>query len=225
MPNLGDFIGSLLGEMAMARFRADAETARIAEVYASHDRLKHFSVPRYRLPEVSIEVPAIFPTGEIDPEPPGKLKPQQVLPLFEAALGQQLAKRNIVTHQTDRWLKTLRNRVNQDLKIILSIDLQPTAGEIADRLFSTLEKVPNLNKTLKEILPKISQEFKQELAQRIMIARASATRIEVLVNTASIREVSDPDRLIRLRLSLREDAMEWATIETDQGTKQRLVPE
>jgi hypothetical protein len=67
--------------------------------------------------------------------------------------------------------------------------------------------------------------LRQDLIQRILAARASATRIQVIVSTASIREVSDPDRIVRLRLSLREDSVEWVTIETEQGSQQRLVPE
>jgi hypothetical protein len=225
MPNLGDFLGSLMGEMAIARFRADAETARIAELYASHDLLKHFAVPRYRLPEVSIDIPVLLPGGEVDTELPGRLKPNQVLPLFETTLEKQLARQNITVPQAAPWRKTLRNRVHRELANVLGPDLQPTAEQIVDKLLSAMEEVPNLSKAVKEALPKIVNGMRPDLIQRILIARASATRIQVLVNTASVREVPDPDRLVRLRLSLREDAMEWTTIETDQGPTQRLVPE
>lgn len=225
MPNLGDFIGGLIGEVALARFRADAETARIAEMYASHELLKHFSVPRYRLPEVNIEVPAIFPDGEVDTEMPGKLRPNQVLPLFESAFEQTLARQGISILPTAPWRKTLRNRINRELREILGSDLQPTADQIAEKLLGAVGKVPNISKEVKETLPKIATEMRRDLMQRILLARASATRIQVMVNTASIREVSDPDRIVRLRLSLREDSVEWVTIETEQGPKQRLVPE
>ena len=225
MPNLGDFIGELIGEVALARFRADAETARIAEIYASHELLKHFSVPRYRLPEVNIEVPAIFPEEDVDTEMPGKLRPNQVLPLFESAFEQALVRQGISTPPSAPWRKTLGSRINRELREILSSDLQPTAEKIADKLLGAVGKVPKISQEIKEALPKITKELRQDLIQRILAARASATRIQVIVSTASIREVSDPDRIVRLRLSLREDSVEWVTIETEQGSQQRLVPE
>lgn len=225
MPNLGDFIGSLMGEMAMARFRADAETARIAELYASHDLLKHFSIPRYRLPEVNIDIPAILPVGDVDKELPGRLKPSEILTLFETTLEQHLARQDVIVSPIAPWRKTLKKRLNRDLLEVLSTDLQPTSDQVVDRLLSITREVPNFSKAVKEAFPKLENALRQDLSQKILLARASATRIQVLVNTSSVSEVPDPDRIVRLRLSLREDAMEWTTIETDKGFKQRLIPE
>lgn len=59
MPNLGDFIGQLMAEIAIARAQADLEALRIAETYASHHLLKQLPVARVRLAEVKIDVPVV----------------------------------------------------------------------------------------------------------------------------------------------------------------------
>lgn len=60
MPYLGDYLGHLLSEIATARVQADLETVRMAELYASHPLLKHLPVPRFRLPNLTLDVPVLI---------------------------------------------------------------------------------------------------------------------------------------------------------------------
>src|SRR4051812_27940222 len=59
MPTLGMFIGALLTDSVQARVRADMESLKIAEAYSRHDLLKHMPVPRFRLPDITIDFPVI----------------------------------------------------------------------------------------------------------------------------------------------------------------------
>ena len=56
MPYLGDFLGQLMAEITIARVQADVESIRIAELYAGHDLLRYFPVPRVRLSNVQIDL-------------------------------------------------------------------------------------------------------------------------------------------------------------------------
>lgn len=60
MPYLGDYLGQLMAEIAIARMHADLETVRLAEIYAAHPLLRTMSVPRLRLPEVDLELPVLI---------------------------------------------------------------------------------------------------------------------------------------------------------------------
>ncbi|SMF17174.1 hypothetical protein [Pseudobacteriovorax antillogorgiicola] len=65
--SLGDYLGHLLSSVTKARMQADLETIRIAEQYQSHPLLKHFPVPRVRLPKVELNVPVIM-VGTLTPD-------------------------------------------------------------------------------------------------------------------------------------------------------------
>ncbi len=65
--SLGDYLGHLLSSVTKARMQADLETIRIAEQYQSHPLLKHFPVPRVRLPQVELNIPVIM-VGTLSPD-------------------------------------------------------------------------------------------------------------------------------------------------------------
>ena len=58
--SLSDYLGHLLSSVAKARVQSDLETIQIAEQYQNHPLLKHFPVPRVRLPKVELTVPVIM---------------------------------------------------------------------------------------------------------------------------------------------------------------------
>jgi hypothetical protein len=59
MPSLGEFLGALLVDAARARVRADVETVKIAEVYVQDPLLRNLPVPRFRLPDITVDVPLL----------------------------------------------------------------------------------------------------------------------------------------------------------------------
>jgi hypothetical protein len=81
MPNLGDVIGAILRDQALAQHMANQTTARLAEQYRDHKALRAFPVPNPVVQEVEIELK--FAIAE-----PG------LLPLAQppAAAGPRLAK-------------------------------------------------------------------------------------------------------------------------------------
>ena len=57
MPDLSDFLGTIIQETARARMSADLESVRIAESYYQDVYLKHLPVPHFKMPELIIEMP------------------------------------------------------------------------------------------------------------------------------------------------------------------------
>lgn len=57
MANLQDYLGTLVASVNQARVLADVESANIAEQYAQHRLLKHFSIPRMKMQNVEFTIP------------------------------------------------------------------------------------------------------------------------------------------------------------------------
>jgi len=56
---MSDYIGFIFSEVTRARVIADSESRRIAELYATDEVLKNFSVPRFKIPEMNLSIPVI----------------------------------------------------------------------------------------------------------------------------------------------------------------------
>ncbi len=57
---LADYVGFIFSEITRARDHADRVSKDIALVYAQDEILKHFSVPRFKIPEMEITVPVLI---------------------------------------------------------------------------------------------------------------------------------------------------------------------
>lgn len=57
---LSDFVGYVFSEMVRARGIADSESKRVAMIYAEDPIMKHFSVPRFKIPEMELTIPVLI---------------------------------------------------------------------------------------------------------------------------------------------------------------------
>jgi hypothetical protein len=57
---LSDYVGYIFSEMVRAREIADLQSKTIAEYYAKDPVLSHFSVPRFKIPEMNLTIPVIM---------------------------------------------------------------------------------------------------------------------------------------------------------------------
>lgn len=219
MPGLGDFLGAMLGELASARLRGDVETLRLADVYASHELLRHLPVPRFRMPEVRIDLPAIVEGGAGDPAAP--IDTGRLTTVVVAGIRQKLEERQIaLTRAQDTQLA---KAVGQVIKDALAGAAPPPAQAIGDRVVQGVRKT--LGRAITEEHAPMLQEMKAEIARLVVMERAAASRISIVPHTAAIREVPDADRLIRIHLVISEEAVEWTTLELEGGPQERLVQE
>ena len=56
---LSDYLGYLFAEISKARDMADRYSKEIALVYAKDDILRHFSVPRFKIPKMDLTIPVL----------------------------------------------------------------------------------------------------------------------------------------------------------------------
>ncbi len=68
MITLGEYMSFIFKEITRARQYADATSIDIAKSYAKDDLLRHFSIPRFKIPEMELTVPVLIADVNYDNE-------------------------------------------------------------------------------------------------------------------------------------------------------------
>lgn len=219
MPYLGDYLGHIVSEITIARLQADLETARVAELYATHPLLKHMPVPHFRLPSVTLKVPvAVAKMEEAAGEAPrGALDAGSVRTAFRHALDGVLKREGIALNTAARK------------QVDAAID--KTMTTTADHAYlsgSAVTLADDLTRSVVGALPQVQQRQAGAIqsAARTEIARLRQPppRLHVAVTTAELKE-HPQEALTHLNLSISEQGVEWVTIESEGQTTSRLRPE
>jgi hypothetical protein len=231
MPYLGDYLGQLMAEIAIARMQADLETVRLAEIYAAHPLLKTMAVPRLRLPEVDLELPVLIERVE---EPPagaparGGVALGEMRKKFDDVLSARLKSARIAMSPTDkRRLKAvLDDRIRaygQPRDSAISGHL--IADELTTEAVHFLQERPRRPAAEARVGPEFASALSRAVRLEFLKLRPSPPRLVALVTTAEIQAVDSPESVTRFRVKLNEQGVEWTTIESQGVERDRLVPE
>jgi hypothetical protein len=226
MPKLGDYIGHLLSEITIARMHADLEAIRVAELYDDHPLLRYMPVPRFRMPDVEMDVPIVVKELE---EPPAGESPHGNPPIAEM----RIVFDKVITSILAKERITLSDVVQKKLKTALDKRVialtRPTEIEIdMNRVLHDFSN--NAVKAMGGVIkPEKRAEFEETLKDALRIEFSKIcklpTRLNVLVTTAEIREAGPNEVITHLRLKISEEAFEWTCLESDEGKTDRLVIE
>jgi len=228
MPDLSDFIGQLAASVTRARMQADLEAIRVAELYANHPYLRHFPIPRFRLPSIEMDVPIIIDKMEESPpenSPAETLKPEVIIKEANSALGPQLQKHKIALNKTQ--MTQLQNALAKAIKNIERInEASIEIGEITKIVSrEAVDFLKRIAKISNDQLAPFAKDFSRSLNIRLLNLRKIPPRIKVLVQTSQIQEASKNDALVNLRFNMSEDAVEWTMVEIQGDEVERLLPE
>ena len=229
MTYLGDFIGQFLSEVSIARFQADLETIRLAELYASHPLLRHMPVPHMRLPEINADIPFLIKSCDEAKQgetPRGGISPESIRAVIIEYLPIQL-RRLTKLELTDEEQKKFnaivaryfaRSRLPSDVAIDIS--------SIADDAIVLLTKFLDETKPDVQLQAEPLEEIRSNLRVELLKLRSTPPRLSILATSAEIRDAGTPDNIMRLKLKVSEQGVEWTRIQTDTGKDvDRLVPE
>lgn len=251
MVKLGDYVGMILSEMTRARAQADIETLKLAELYATNKTLRNFAVPRVRLQNVEITTPLVIDKqDEAALEAYSKpVKISEVRTAVDNAIAASLDKHDVKLAAADastvkksidersgvvaRRFTVARpqpaaGRAAQPAEDTISLaDTKNVADEYAAQVDSTLKRLKETQPAYKNIdVDKISAEVKADLRVRIANLRPLPPRLEVMVNTAQIKETAAKELVTYVKFTLTEDSMEWTEYQSSTGeVKEQLVPE
>lgn len=229
MPTLGEVLGAIMADVTKARRMADEEAMRTAELYRQEPLLQGMTVPRLRLPDVTIEIPAIVEAheeGEVgEYQDPEKVSQQAATFLTEAAKNEDLVlPRDLVASfraSLQDELKQLAAREPGTPQVV-SRQAFANAGELVLLRHARPLRQEQMTTIIKRIAPKL----RHHIASIALRKSPTPAAIRVLIETHQVKERSDPRSVTRLRLTLKEEGLEWSEFQTDEGeTVTRLTPE
>jgi hypothetical protein len=230
MTKLNEYLGSIVSSITNARVMSDVQSVKVAEQYAKHHLLKHFSVPRMRIEDIELTIPValdiVSERIEQDYEPIDNRKFNSlVYKELLAGAGttklkseQSVKLRAYIARRTEELEQNLR--MSKDisyLKLYCSemIRIQEEFFFNADdvkRKMSREEAARNLEKTLSSEV-KVAQE------------RTVLGEFDVIVEAGRLRELK-PEHIMHIKLKIREDGMEWDRYENSDGeVESKLIPE
>jgi hypothetical protein len=222
MANLGDYIGQLMAEITLARLQADLEAVRLADYYANHPLLKAFPVPRFRLPDVTLDFPVAI-TGVQSPRDGKPLDVAEARRVFRAALDEELDECGVKPTVAER--KQLHAVIDRRFRALKVPSLVSTSSvSVADEATNAIEAaLPQ-----KLIAGQERAQFIDGLRNRSRVAMLrllpSPSRVRVITTTADLRELP-PQALMRLQLTITEQGVEWRGDSSAKGGGRKLLPE
>jgi|GEM_PF-2627475 len=231
MAQLSDLLGGLLSEMTRARLQADLEAARVAEIYRSHPLLEEMPVPRFRLPDVTVDLPLL-----VDEVKPRGEKPRVAAPTRAAmaralkrgrdasALRPQLEAHSIDEEELLRAFEpTVRGRwsraVSRDRATELNSEL---ARELTDRLSSMLGQLDAREFDAR----RFREGVLEELENHSLVKSFESAQVFTTALTRQLREAGEFGAVTRISVTFKEDGFEYVKVERDDGSVDRkLIPE
>lgn len=232
MPNLGDYLGQLLGELTIARMHADLESVRIAELYASNPLLRNMPVPHFRLPDVEVDVPVVIKHSEEsqkEESPRGGARLPEMRNAFVKILEPELRKANIKATSDDK--EKIQAALNE--KAISLEGLKDVRGDVttvADDFILAVRRVlaeparPD-GPVTHDLLLNLESALKEKVRVEFLKLRRPPPRLQVLVTSGEIREAGPSNVITQFKLKISEQGFEWTTIESEGKSNDRLVPE
>lgn len=234
MPTLNEYLGGLIASVTNARVMADAQTVAVAEQYARHDLLKHFAVPRMRIGDIELTIPVAI-EGLVD-RVEYQLAPigndrfrteiyREVCASIGAAELPLLASNDMVaalSEETPALVELLRQDPSDKSFFVFSDRTAQRFAEIAERhdLFKVMPGIEFSPERMIERLTKRCATLVTGVEQK-----TSLDQLQVVAESHRLRE-QRPEDIVRIRLKIGEDGMEWQTIEKSDGTiERRLLPE
>jgi len=231
MPKLEEYIGSLVSSITNARVMSDIQTVKVAEEYAKHNLLKHFSIPRMRIDDIEMTIPIaldeVNEKTQTEYEPINNTKFNALvykelvnnmgLPALPSKISQNFRKK-IAQHT-----KTLEQniRINKNLN-----SLTTYIHELTAIIGLELEKkLPNLKLEIKKVdgVEKLQNILSKEV--RIISQKKVIEDLNVIIESHKLRE-QKPENIIYIKLKISEDGMEWNRTENNEGMiEEKLLPE
>lgn len=225
MPDLGNVLGSLMSGLLRARRMADEQTAALAEYYKDNPLLEGLSVPRIRIPELTIDMPFLVEdqvegvTGEME-------DPLKITDAVELQMKETLAKLDITASPSfhKAFAADLKNSLATIKQSETPVMKETIARSVQDAFASavTRSKIP-LTGSQKET---IARDLRAGISKTGMVKKPLASSIIANIKTADIKDKASAATVVRLKITLKEEGLEWIIQASETGGLVRtLQPE
>ena len=225
MADLGDLLGSLMTGVIRARRMADEQTAALAEYYRSNPLLEGLSVPRIRIPELTIDMPFLI-DSEVAGETGEMAEPAKIASALDAQLESTLLKHNIKPNPIFRktFAVEVKNRLDSLMETRTPIMGETIARAVQTAFAATLSKTrTHLNEAHKET---IARDLRDKVSAVGIAKESVPPSIVANIRTSDVKEQSTSTSVVRLKITLKEEGLEWSTqAGSSGGVVHTLQPE
>lgn len=227
MTDLGTVLGAILSGIINARRIADEETSATAERYKDHPLLSGISIPRLRIPEIEIDIPMLV-TSQDDGEPDELTEKEKIVERVTSDLISSYEKEGLTVADADkeRFAVALSERLSK---------ISPSAGirspresviRTAEEAFAFVLRAPVVEKVGIDAARRIATDIRTSASFVALekIGRPPALKTSVI--TTEVKDNASLTSVSRIKLTLREEGLEWSVGENDDGTiTRKLTPE
>jgi hypothetical protein len=225
MNDIGDILGAMMTGLIRARHAADLETAALAEAYKANPLLEGLSVPRIRIPELTVDIPLIVENQE-EGQSATMNDPGVIAKATNERVSKALADNNIKLPAAFQKAFTEQTtaRLGQLQKSNSALSQELVSRTVQDAFAETLRKTEiKLGPTEREM---VVNGIRTEAGLQAISKPGLPSRILTNIRTADIKDKTSPTSVVRLKITLSEEGVEWATqASVDGGTVRTLVPE
>jgi hypothetical protein len=238
MPPLGDYLGHLLAEITIARLHASAETLRIGELFASQTNLRSMPIPHLKIMEIDLDMPVAIEEveeGKAGEPLRGGTSRKDMLKSFDTVLDKTLGRHDVKLTQTQK--KKVKSAMGKKMEEVApSFEVAGDVSHMADALAKEAAKMMDEFKKTDQIEgteeppakgkpSRFELEMDKGARTEFLKLRGAPPRINVLVTSQDLREAGPETLITRIKMKITEESYEWAQTETDEGLRDRLVPE
>lgn len=229
MTDLGNIIGALMSGLLQARCVADKQTAALAEHYKSNPLLESLSVPRIRIPELTIDMPVLiedYQEGQSGEIAKSELIASAVSKQVGATLN-ELGRKEIPRNFSVSFTEELTSQLKSILSTIKIVTKEDVTRVVQKVLLNKLKELESndikFNRVEKE---KIIKDLRT-ITEVVCFSRDPVgPKIIANVKTADIKERSTSANVVKLRVIFKEEGLEWSTqLSESEGVIRTLQPE
>lgn len=216
MADLGDILGSLMTGVIRARRMADEQTAILAEYYKTNPLLEGLSVPRIRIPELIIDMPVLI-ENQVGGESGEMADPAKIAEAAGAQLKATLAKNNIKISPAlnNAFLEEVNKQLLSVKQTGTPIMKETVARGVQDALATALIK----SKTTLTTADKetIAKDLRDKVSTVGIAKEPVASSIMANIKTSDVKEQASATSVVRLKVTMKEEGLEWATQANESG--------
>lgn len=241
MVTIKEYLGALVNGVSKARVIADLESAEIAKLYAKDELLKNFSIPRFKVADVQLDIPMVI--AELGEQTEKGYEPIDNK-TFNSKVYQTIkdaTRHNSLDRKSSDFLRKTIAAASRELEEQLKggVGREKSLTRFSTAVSDQFIKNVKANKKNYEVMlhkmetadsdvsTKLSTHLVSSLQDDIKepTTKINMEEAKVIVESAKLKEYK-PENIIRISMKLSEEGLEWQTMEGEDGEiKQKLLPE
>lgn len=223
MINLNEYLGSIASSLAEARLASDLKSLEVAEQFAKHDLLKHFSIPRFRMQNVELTIPVAI--GEIGNDATNFSSIDNKVAFGEKTITILKKVAPTSTKPVNELELKLKSAIEKEIILLeknvnLGLDAYKEVHNYAERVVTLYYKMyPAITSRIARgaVINNVREGLKTYVKSKPKSNEKFTPK--VIVEGHKLRELP-AENVIQIKMTLNEESMEWHTSEDENGKVQ-----